>query len=241
MSRLEALNLRVDQRHRPLLPATSLSVETGELLLVYGDPGDAHTALALALAGRLPMDEGVVDLDGETDPRLLQQAVALVDVPDVSAPDGSLPVATVAGEELAMARERAGRRDVRDWLTRYGLGHRLDSRIDDLTAPERVRMLSLLAAHRPGALFLVLTLPERNGHLGDQWVQGAEQLTDAGFGLVVTTSVGVAHRIGRDHPEVRMGRLGNVELDEESATRADLLAGSPPDAGTMSGATGGQG
>jgi predicted ABC-type transport system involved in lysophospholipase L1 biosynthesis ATPase subunit len=228
MTRLEARNVRVDQRHGPLLPATSLRVATGQLVLLYGDPGPAHAALALALAGRLPIDEGVVTLDGVADPAVLQDAVGLVDVPEVSAPDDVLPLTTVTGEGLAMAREPAGRRDVRDWLTKYGLGHRLEARMEDLTAPERLRVLSLLTASRPGVLFLVVTLPERNGHVGDLWLPGARQLTDAGFGLVVTTSVGVAGRVRADHPGLQVVAIGDDEEAEDSDPAAGLLDATPP-------------
>jgi ABC-type transport system involved in cytochrome c biogenesis ATPase subunit len=39
-----------------MLAPTTVEVAAGELVIVHGDPGHGHTALALALAGRLVPD-----------------------------------------------------------------------------------------------------------------------------------------------------------------------------------------
>jgi len=189
-----------------VLPPTSLEVSTGDVLVVVGEPGTGHMALALALAGRLDGMSGSVTLDGVADRRGLQSSVALVDVPGVSEPDAGVPVHTVVGEELAMARHAAGRGAVRRWLDGEGLAHRHAVRMAELGAGERVAMLARLAALRRPR-FLVLTLPERHGGVPGDWAEVLDEITDAGMGVVVTVSPALAAQ----HPEARQVRIGAEE------------------------------
>ena len=117
---LHAEAIAVTRGQQTLLPPTSLSVTPGELTVVAGDPGPAHALLALALAGRLDHASGSVELAGSPSRAELQKRVALVDVPTVSEPDGAVPLRTIVGEELAMARRPAGRRHVVRWLVDQG-------------------------------------------------------------------------------------------------------------------------
>lgn len=191
---LEAHRIKVSDHRRTLLPTTSVAVRTGEIVVVEGDPGYAHTALALALAGRLKVDDGRVSLDGEQDRRPLQRAVALVDVPGVNDPDENVRLTTIVGEELAIAGRRAGSRQVRAWLTERGHHDLVSARIEDLSPAERVAILADLAAARPEVEFLVLALPDRHGVLPDAWVDHARRFTDQGLGVLATTSPGVVPR-----------------------------------------------
>ncbi|MCW2781253.1 MAG: hypothetical protein JWR35_1702 [Marmoricola sp.] len=206
MSLLEAHGVTVNDRRQRLLRPTSLQLETGDLLIAYGDPGHGHTALALTLAGRLEPHEGTVTLDGDAKRTHLQRAVALVDVPGVSEPDDNLPLTTIVGEELAMAHHSAGRRHVRRWLDEQGLGDYVGDRMEDLSTGARVKALARLAALRKDVSFLVLTLPERHGELATNWLGTVRALADDGFGVLVTTSVGVAEPLLE-----RTTALGNME------------------------------
>lgn len=208
---LRADRVEVTQGHRVLLPATSLTVKAGELVVVAGDPGPGHTLLALALAGRLDHFDGAVSYAGSPDRKARQKAVALVDVPTVSEPDDAVPLRTIVGEELAMARRPAGRRHVQNWLAGENFEQYADARIEDLPAAVRTTALARLAEQRPGVEFLVITLPERNGGLPADWWGLAGHATDAGFGVVVTVSLGTAERI--DHEPVL---LGNAETKESA-------------------------
>lgn len=190
---LTARRLTVREGRRRLLEPTSLEIATGEVLLVSGDPGHGHTCLALVLAGRLAADSGGVTLDGSADPALLQRAVALVDVPGVSAPDDRNRLTTIVGEELAMARRPHSRRHVRNWLARQGYGDTVGSRIEHLPGAVRVSVLARLAALRPDVRFVVITHPESHGGLPEWWLEIANGLATEGIGVVVTVSPTTAY------------------------------------------------
>lgn len=184
---LAARGIVVLEKHRTMLPTTSLTVRTGQLVVATGDPGHGHTALALALCGRLAIDEGTVTIDGDADPAALRAGVTPVDVPGVSEPDDAVPARTIVGEELAMAGHKAGRNQVRAWMDANGLAHAHDARVEDLAPVERVAMLARLAALR-GSPFLVVTMPERHGGLPSQSLPALEYLAGTGRGIVVTMS-----------------------------------------------------
>src|SRR5206468_12598875 len=117
---------------------------------VAGEPGHGHTALALVLAGRLKVDAGFVELDGERTGRRLRRAVALVDVPGVSEPDDVLPLRTVVAEELAMAGRSTRRGAVQAFLEERGLDRFAAHRLEAVPADVRTGLLTEIAALRPG-------------------------------------------------------------------------------------------
>lgn len=190
---LVARGLFVDARPRPLLDPTDVLVAQGHRLLVSGEPGHGHTALALALGGRLRADAGTVVLDGVAGDERLRRAVALVDVPGVSEPDGVLPLRTVVGEELATAGLPAGRAAVADLLAADGLADLARTPMEALPAATRTAVLARLAAGRPGVRVLVLTVPDRFGGRPQAWWEQAGSLALAGFAVVVTCTSTSAH------------------------------------------------
>lgn len=185
---LRAVQIKVDGSPRAFLPETTLTLTSGEVLVALGEPGHGHTALALALAGRLPVDHGTVTVDGDPRPSTLQRLVALVDVPGVSEPDDNLRLSTVVGEELAMAGLPAGLADVRACLEKHDVGEWAGHPIEVLPARLRTGLLADLAALRLGVRFLVITLPERFGDAPDSWLDVARELADRGLGVLVTAS-----------------------------------------------------
>ncbi|MEJ8281977.1 hypothetical protein [Pseudonocardia spirodelae] len=200
---LVADGVAVDGTHGRLLAPTSLRAEPGSVLLVAGAPGSGHTALALALAGRMRPDGGGVTLDGDDDPRALRRAVAVVDTPGVSEPEPVLPLRTVVGEELAMAGRGTTPRAVAEWLTARGAQSWVRSRFEDVPAPVRIGLMTALAASRPGVRVLVLTAPDRHGGTPVTWWQVAAEHARAGFAVVVTCTEGSAALLGV--PAVRLG------------------------------------
>lgn len=222
MSALEAAGVWVADDRRTLLAPTTVTVRSGEIVVVHGDPGHRHPLLALALGGRLVPSGGDVAIDGDDDAATRQRRVALVDVPGVSEPDDVLPLATVVGEELAMAGRPARRADVDQWLTDNGLRPHLDDRMEDLPPGVRTIAMARLASLRPDVAFLVLALPERNGIDPVAWLADAVALAEAGVGVLATVSTGIARHIERDHPDIATVPFGNAEFhDPEEPEEAE--------------------
>lgn len=212
---LRAVDIEVRQGTSHLLPRTSLEVHPGEVAVAVGQPGGGHTALALALAGRIRLDHGQVLL-GDPDhpgppvgsPKVLQRSVMLVDVPGVTEPEGSIPLHTIVGEELAMAGRKASRAAVRDWLEDNALGHHRDSAMDEVPPLSRIIALSRLATLRPGSRFLVLAYPERHGVPPADWLRRGRQLADEGHGVLITASAAVDTAV--DAPVFTIGDEGTI-------------------------------
>ena len=118
---LTADHVSVAGLHGPLLLPTTLVARPGHVTLVAGDPGHGHVALALALGGRVSLAEGVVALDGRSDEDLRRRHVALVDVPNVTAPEDAVSVRSAIAEQLALAGRPASRGATRAFLTGHGV------------------------------------------------------------------------------------------------------------------------
>lgn len=229
MSELIAAGVWVADSRRTLLAPTTASVQSGEIVAVYGDPGHRHALFALALGGRLAPDGGELGIDGDYADETRQQKVALVDVPGVSEPDEVVRLTTVVGEELAMAGKPARRNHVDDWLTENGLRPHQDDRMEDLPAGLRTIAMARLATQRPDVEFLVLALPERNGIDPVAWLEDARVLAEAGYGVLATMSTGIARHVERDHPDIRTVPFGNgefrdPEVDEPEDTAEEDVA-----------------
>lgn len=179
--------VEVRTRRQTLLGPTSLVLREGERRLWSAPPGDAHAALALVLGGRMRPSSGQVRLDGVASPEALRHAVALVDTPRVSEPDDALPVGTVVGEELALAGQAAGPRDVSAWLAEHGVESR-HRQYGELDPGTRTRVLAELAATGPRVRFLVLTLPERHGGDPTDLWSLAGDLADRGYGVLLQST-----------------------------------------------------
>lgn len=200
---LEALDVAVTGGPRPMLEPTSLRLATGEIVVATGEPGHGHTALALALAGRLVPDHGSVTIDGDSRLPRLQAEVACVDVPGVSEPDENLPLRSVIDEDLTLAGRRTGRRAVWRWARDHGAESWVPLPMEAVPAEGRARLLAELAAERRGVRFVILTLPDRFGGTPDTWLAPARELASRGFGVLVTTTPLTAERV--DLPTVAMG------------------------------------
>lgn len=183
--KLQADCVAVSGTHAPLLLATSVEANTGEVVLVAGDPGYGQVALALALAGRLAPTFGNIRIRGLDDPRLLRSHVALVDLPNITEPEEGLTVRAVVGEELALSRQRARRSDVTTFLQAQDGGRHGHLRWEQLPGGLRTQWLADLASRRPSVDFLVLASPDRFGGDPGGWWNVAETLADAGKGVIV--------------------------------------------------------
>lgn len=186
--RVTADRVSLDGPHGRLLAPTSFTATGGDLALVHGNPGTGLTAFGLALAGRLRPSTGTVTVDGAADPAKLRRMTALVDVPDVTEPDGALPVRVIVGEELALAHRPANREAVTRWLTEHGVAPYADVRFENLEPAVRIRLLTTLAAGRPGIELLVLDTPDRHSSDIDGWWAPAHEQAAHGIAVVVLTA-----------------------------------------------------
>ncbi|MBB5890221.1 hypothetical protein ACFFS4_00640 [Kutzneria kofuensis] len=202
----------IDGAHGPLLQPTSLRVRTGELALVAGEPGTGHTALALALGGRMKPSVGSVLLDGEADDAGLRRRVAIVDAPDVSAPEEALTLGVVIGEELAFAHQPANRKAVADWLLAQDAREHATVRFESVPAEVRTRLLVEAASQRPGTEALVLVLPDRHGAGPHTWWNTAAKAAEKGLAVVVLCSETSARLL-----DVPAARIGDREQPETLA------------------------
>jgi ABC-type hemin transport system ATPase subunit len=173
----------LEGHHGTLLPPTSLTVDTGSLAIVHGEPGVGITAFGLALAGRLKPTTGTVTVEGaEAD---LADLVAVVDAPGVSEPDEALPLRVVVGEELALAHRPAGKADVAGWLAEHDVAPYANTRFENLEPALRTRLLTELAASRRGVRVLVLDTPDRHTSDVESWAALAREQGERGFAVVV--------------------------------------------------------
>jgi hypothetical protein len=184
--------IQVERPSTHLLPATSLVLPRGGIVVAIGSTEIHTTALALALAGRLRLTEGVVHADGDARRRTLQRRVALVDVPTVSDPEPGIPFRTVVKEELALTPRRHGIRKTARWLKERNLGPVAGTPLTDLPGPLRLESLAELASYRSGVEYLVLGYPERHGIPVEYWADTASAFAERGFGVLVTASHALA-------------------------------------------------
>lgn len=192
---LRVQQLSVNGRRDVLLPATSLQVRRGELLLVSGPRQDQRTALALALTGRLKPSGGHFDWDGaEWDGgariRTLRQASAVVDSPGVNEPEQHLSVLDLVTEDLALVprRYRASLLS-KPWLKVNRFEDIAGLWTEQLPPARRIGLLTALALANPHTDLLVVDSPDRHGD-PEEWLPRLEELAyDAGRPLAVVATV----------------------------------------------------
>jgi len=233
--------VRVEGRRDPMLEATDLAWSTGECLLVAGEPGHGHTALALVATGRFVPSSGTVRLDGAAvAPSALRARTAVVDVPGISEPDDALSLADVVAEGLALAGRRSLPRDVTRWLEERALTEDRGRRVDQLPGVVRTAVLAALATENSDVRFVVLTLPDRHGGEPSGWWETARTLAASGLGVLVQCTRSSARDLGVDLPPARGATLHEPPqvvlrevpgAPEEPAATAVLPATEPePDA-----------
>ncbi|SDG48722.1 P-loop NTPase family protein [Microbacterium pygmaeum] len=186
-------------RRMHALPETSLTFESGRVVLVAAETEQRPTVLGLIASGRLRPDAGSVTIDGRTDASALRLATALVDAPDVSEPEPNVSVAGVVAEELMFAGLASHPIAARRWLEDLGIAEIAGTPIGNVEPEERIRILCELAALRAGVAGLVLTSPDRHGGEPAAWWSIAEDF--AGRGLAVLVIAGRASAALLAHAE----------------------------------------
>ena len=193
---LIADHVGVPGTHSPLLLPTTVRALPGEVTLVAGDPGYGHVALALALGGRV-RTQGVVTLAGSDDPDLRRRHVTLVDVPDVTSPEGAVSVRSAVAEQLALAGRPAGRSATRAFLEGHELQGQAGERFESLPPERRTVLLMDVAAARADTRVLVLSAPDRLGGDPQRWWHAAAQAAADGFTVVVQCTHATARHLGQ--------------------------------------------
>jgi putative ABC transport system ATP-binding protein len=129
----------------------SLSVETGELVALYGPSGSGKSTLLTLVAALLRPDCGTVLLDGREISALSEEQAAryrLHDLGFISQTADLLAGARVienAALKLWLSDRRGAEARVRPLLERLGLGGRLKHRSEQLSMGERQRLMIALA------------------------------------------------------------------------------------------------
>ncbi|SEQ46229.1 hypothetical protein SAMN05216188_103112 [Lentzea xinjiangensis] len=204
---IHAQRAGVDGAHGPLLRPTSLVVKPGELTLVAGEPGSGHTALGLALSGRMKLSTGTVSPDAWT----LRRRVVLVDAPGVTEPEEALSLAAVVGEELAMNGMPSGKKAVHDWLVEHAADEHAAKRFEQVPAGTRCAVLLELAAARPGVTALVLDSPDRYHPDPHEWFDLAHTHVTPERAVVVLCSNSSARILGLPH--ARLGEDDDTKME----------------------------
>ena len=207
--------LSVNGRRDELLPATSLQVRRGELLLVSGNRQDQRTALALALSGRLKPSGGRfewdgAEWDGSSKIKRLRRASAVVDSPGVNEPEQHLSVRDLVTEDLALVpRRHRGALLSGPWLKVNCFEDIAGLWTEQLPAARRIELLTALALANPQTDLLVVDSPHRHGDPGG-WLPRLQELAyDAGRPLAVVATV-MSLPAGWTGPAAAIGSAGSA-------------------------------
>lgn len=178
------------------LPSCSVSMASGSARMVLAETAQRPTVLGLILSGRMRPDTGTVTINGQQHRAAIRKQIALVDAPVVSEPHGDVTVAAVTAEELAFAGQRSHLLAVNRVLDELGLREQAGTDMADLDPVTRIRLLTELAARRPGITGMVIVSPDRHGGEPDGWWRVALEL--AARGLAIMVIAGAAARSALD-------------------------------------------
>ncbi|MDJ0311662.1 ABC transporter ATP-binding protein [Arthrobacter sp. H35-D1] len=236
---LSTNRLHIDGRRHTLLPATTLEANRAEVLLVQADGQERRTALALALTGRMKPSTGTVVLGHNDSMASLRRSSAIIDAPDVNAPEYHLTVKSLASEDLALVPTKFRERTrPTEWLVTHGFRDILDNWIDEL-APARLLHLQLeLALADRDVDLLVVDSPDRHTADVDAWLPLLEQAAAGELGLGPHIAAGSQPRqllvvgvVGRlpdrwEGPAIVAGNANSADSVEDSGGVVSSVAAS---------------
>jgi len=209
----------------------SLTVDTGELLALYGPSGSGKSTLLMLVAALLAPDSGQVLLDGREISALSEEQAAsyrLHDLGFISQTADLLAGARVienAALKLWLSDRRGAEERVRPLLERLGLGGRLKHRSEQLSTGERQRLMIALALSMKPRLVLA---DEPTGSLDTQRSNEVlallrEVCEEQQVAVLLVTHDPQAAAFADRVLELRDGRLGTY--DPGAARPATLSAG----------------
>ncbi|CAN5145939.1 hypothetical protein BH09ACT6_BH09ACT6_23950 [soil metagenome] len=206
------------------LAETSLSYESGAITLAVVETYQRPTVLSLVATGRMVPDAGTTLLDDHPDPATLRAITAIVDAPDISEPVHDLKLVNVVEEELMFASLPTGRRVALDTLTVLGAAGFSNWEFQNVPVVVRLRILSELAAARPGIRGLVLTSPDRHGGDPFDWWAVAVELAQRDLAVLVIVNQASADVLRAASEQFEADRQADLERRAE-ASPATTLAG----------------
>lgn len=226
---LSTNRLHIDGRRHTLLPATTLEANRAEVLLVQADGQERRTALALALTGRMKPSTGTVVLGHNDSMASLRRSSAIIDAPDVNAPEHHLSVKSLASEDLALVPTKFRERTrPTEWLVTHGFRDILEQWIEEL-APARLLHLQLeLALADRDVDLLVVDSPDRHTADVDAWLPLLERAAAGELGHGPNVAAGSQPRqllvvgvVGRlpdrwEGPAIVAGNANGVNSAEDS-------------------------
>ncbi|WP_449374539.1 ABC transporter ATP-binding protein [Arthrobacter psychrolactophilus] len=220
--------LHINGRHHNLLPATTIAANRSEVLLIQADGQERRTALALALTGRMKPTSGTVSIGHDASLGSLRRRSAIIDSPDVNAPENHLTVKSLASEDLALVPFKfRDRTRPTAWLVKNGFRDILEQWIEEL-APARLLKLQLeLALANRDVDLVVVDSPDRHTADTGAWLPLLEELASGTMGRVPDANAETPLR-----PLVVVGIVGRLpdEWDGAAAVAGnDLLLQYPDD------------
>ena len=196
---IEVKKLAINKGRIPIIEPTSLRIKQGDLTLIVGETEVSQVAFALSLAGRMKLSSGSVKIDNNENPELLQEIVALVNVPNISEPDDVMKLETIVGEELAIAGQKAMPKHARAFLQQNMISKYAKETFETLHNKIRYDVLMKLASIRPNTKVLLLVEPDRLGGKPEIWWRIAKKYNKLGFTVVVQCRESSARILGEEY------------------------------------------
>lgn len=202
----------------------SLSIEVGEIVVLFGPSGAGKSTLLLLAAGVLEPDEGLIVSHGRNLATLSKDQVAgrLRDQVGISYQNPRLLAGQTVLDNVALkllsgpTRLRDARRLAAPWLAKTGLAHRLEHYPHQLSGGEQQRVgLARALIGNPSLLLLDEPTAGLDSRRGAEALDIVSAAANHGAGVLLVTHDDAARRVATRTLELHDGGL--VECRRERA------------------------
>jgi len=157
---------------------------------LVAEPQITRTALSLVLSGRMKPDSGTVSWEGHSELKSLRRHSALVDSPEINAPESHMKVRDLVAEDLSLVPVPIWRkRGIDGWLKQYGFASVADQWVDALDPIVRLQILARLSEEYHPVQLTVFDSPDRHGIEEAHWLQLLESMAHSHRNLAVVAVV----------------------------------------------------